>query len=228
MLPIIFEDNHIIAINKPAGMLSQADQTGDDSAIDYVKDYIKVRYKKPGDVYLGSIHRLDRPTSGAIMFARTSKALTRMHELIRKRKVEKTYLCITDSRPPQPEGELVHYLRKNQNANYVTVYSKEVEYSKKAKLHYRMIAHLDGRSLLEVELETGRPHQIRAQLSHIGCPIVGDTKYGGMETNYKGEICLHSFRLHFTHPVRKEPVTIKADVPASYEWKTFKDFVPLK
>lgn len=228
MLPIIFEDNHLIAINKPSGMLSQGDQTGDDSAIDYVKDYIKVRYKKPGDVYLGSIHRLDRPTSGAIIFARTSKALTRMNELIRQRKIDKKYLCITDSRPPQPEGELVHFLRKNNNANYVTVYPKEVEYSKKAKLHYRMIAHLDGRSLVEVTLETGRPHQIRAQLSHIGCPLVGDTKYGGMETNYKGEICLHSFQLKFIHPVRKEPVVIRADVPATHEWKKFKDFVPLQ
>lgn len=223
MLQVIHEDNHLIAVNKPVGYLSQGDNTGDLTIMDYVKEYIKLRYNKPGDVFLGNIHRLDRPTSGAILFARTSKALTRMNALVKARKFNKTYLCITSTRPPQPSEKLVHYLVKNTNANYVTVYEKPVERSKKAILTYHLLAQIDGKFLLKIELETGRPHQIRAQMSHIGSPLVGDTKYGGMKWRI-GEICLHSWKIDFIHPVKKEPVEIEASTPDDHIWNSFRQF----
>lgn len=223
MLQVIHEDNHLIAVNKPVGYLSQGDNTGDLTIMDYVKEYIKLRYNKPGDVFLGNIHRLDRPTSGAILFARTSKALTRMNALIKDRKFNKTYLCITSTRPPQPRERLVHHLVKNTNANYVTVYDKSVDRSKKAILTYQLLAQIDGKFLIQIDLETGRPHQIRAQMSHIGSPLVGDTKYGGMKWKV-GEICLHSWKIGFIHPVKKEAVEIIASTPDDHIWNLFRHF----
>lgn len=224
MINVIHEDNHLIAVNKSSGMLSQGDDTGDVTIMDYVKQYIKLRYDKKGDVFLGSFHRLDRPTSGVLVFARTSKALTRMNEVVKKKKFRKTYYCVTSQRPPQPADRLVHHLVKNQTANFVTVYETPRKFSKEAILSYELVAQIDGKFLLKIDLETGRSHQIRSQLSYIGCPIVGDTKYNGM-VHTRGAICLHSSSVSFIHPVKKEPVILKADPPEDRMWQLFRGFL---
>ena len=224
-MKVLFEDNHLIAVNKPCGILSQGDSTGDETMIDEVKVYIKEKYKKPGDVFLGSIHRIDRVTSGILIFARTTKALVRMNELVKARKISKKYLAVLDERPMEPSGKLVNYLRKNQKANYVVVVEEEKEGAKKAVLNYELIAELDGRYLVSIELETGRPHQIRAQFSYIGCPVSGDTKYrGSQHAELKGGIYLHSHQLGFLHPVKKEQINIKVSPPNIGLWKAFKAF----
>ena len=195
-LQVIYEDNHLLAVNKPAGVLVQGDITEDKPLSEYVKEFIKVRYNKPGDVFLGVIHRLDRPVSGVVVFARTSKALSRMNKMFQDRQVVKTYLAITRQRPDPLHGKLMHYLAKDREKNIVRAYDKlskraETAGVKKAVLDYEMIGELNGYVLLKIKPQTGRPHQIRVQLASIGCPIVGDLKYGYREANRDASICLH-------------------------------------
>lgn len=220
-LQVIYEDNHLIAVNKPAGILVQGDETEDTPLVDYVKDYIKFRYKKPGDVFLGVVHRLDRPVSGAVIFARTSKALIRMNELFKERKVEKRYWAITENRPFPEYGHLTHYILKDQERNVSRALDQMSNRSKDAKksdLDYELIGNLEARYLLLVKPITGRPHQIRVQLSKIGCPIVGDVKYGYSQANQDGSIYLHCRSMSFVHPVQQTPVTITADAPNERMW----------
>ena len=221
---IIYEDNHLIAVNKPAGWLVQGDETGDLPLSEWVKGYIKQRYKKPGDVFLGVIHRLDRPVSGVVVFARTSKALTRMNKLFQNREVKKTYLAITKERPNPLSGQLTHYILKDRARNVAKAYEKvgnRTKEAKKSELDYEMVAEIDNHHLIRVNPITGRPHQIRVQLSMIDCPIVGDLKYGFRQPNHDGSICLHCRNISFIHPVKKEQVTIQADLPESIYWKPF-------
>lgn len=208
---ILYEDNHLIAVNKPAGALVQGDITGDKTLSDWIKSYIKKTANKPGNVYLGVIHRLDRPTSGVVVFAKTSKALTRMNALFKARATQKTYWAIVKNTPPKPEGTLTHYLIRNQNKNKSFAYDTESKNSKKAVLKYRTAQQLNNYYLLEIELLTGRHHQIRTQLSAIDCPIKGDLKYGAERSNPDGSIHLHARSLAFTHPVTKAPVELIAD-----------------
>lgn len=221
-LSVIFEDNHLIAINKPAGALVHGDETGDEPLVDAVKNYIKVRYKKPGDVFLGVIHRLDRPVSGVVIFARTSKALVRMNKMLQEKKISKKYLAILSDRPEEITGTLTHYLSKDETKNIVKAYASKKPNSKIATLNYQQKGELDGKILLEVEPLTGRPHQIRVQLSKIGCPIIGDLKYGATYPLQDKSIALHCQEMSFLHPVGNEPVIIKADVPQIFPWTTFR------
>lgn len=223
-IKVLFEDNHLIAVNKPAGMLVQGDKTGDSTLGDWVKKYIKDKYKKPGDVFLGVIHRLDRPVSGVVIFARTSKALTRMNELFRERKIEKTYLAITQSELPELKGDLVHFLLKDTTKNKTKAYdrmSSRAAKAKRAELSYKMTGKVANHNLYEIKLKTGRPHQIRVQLAKMGSPIRGDVKYGSDQGNQDGSIHLHSRSLSFIHPVKKEPVHITAAIPNEQVWRTF-------
>lgn len=223
MIEILFEDNHLIAVNKKPSDLSQGDDTGDAALDSEVRKYIARKYNKPGDVFLGLVHRLDRPVGGVILFARTSKALARMNEVFRSRDVKKLYLAIVGERPPEVEGELTHYLKKNEAQNKTYVYDNEVKGSKKASLSYRITGRSDRYYLLEVELHSGRHHQIRAQLAKIGCPIKGDLKYGYPRSNDDGSICLFAQSLEFIHPVKKEKIVIKAPKPQGDVWKFFRD-----
>jgi len=225
-LQVLHEDNHLIAVNKPAGILTQGDDTGDLPLGEYVKEYIKFRYKKPGDVFLGVIHRLDRPVSGAMVFARTSKALSRMNQLFKDREVQKTYFAITRERPSPILGSLTHYIGKDRKRNVAKAFAKMSNQArdlkaKKSSLDYELIGEVDNRCLLRVKPHTGRPHQIRVQLAEIGCPIVGDVKYGYDQPNHDGSIHLHCRSLSFIHPVKKQPVTIVADPPEELLWRTF-------
>jgi 23S rRNA pseudouridine1911/1915/1917 synthase len=220
-LQVIYEDNHLIAVNKPAGILVQDDDTEDTPLVDYVKDYIKFRYKKPGDVFLGVVHRLDRPVSGAVIFARTSKALIRMNELFKERKVGKNYWAVTERRPSPEVGHLTHYILKDHEKNMSKALDQMSNRSKDAKksdLDYELIGALEGKHLLLVKPITGRPHQIRVQLSKIGCPIVGDLKYGYAQPNNDGSIYLHCRSMVFQHPVTKELVSVVADAPHERLW----------
>jgi len=222
-LQVLFEDNHLIAVNKPPGILVQADATEDKPLSEYVKQYIADRYDKPGAVFLGTIHRLDRPVSGVVIYARTSKALARMNQLFQDRAIEKTYWAITEERPDPLQAKLVHYIDKDRSRNVAHAHLKKRSKSgKKSELAYEMIAEIGNHHLLEVKPKTGRPHQIRVQLSHIGCPIRGDLKYGAPIANPDGSIHLHCRSLSFVHPVRKTPVTIKANPLVKDEvWKMF-------
>jgi 23S rRNA pseudouridine1911/1915/1917 synthase len=220
-LQVIYEDNHLIAVNKEAGVLVQGDETEDKPLSDYVKGYIKHRYKKPGDVFLGVVHRLDRPVSGAVIFARTSKALARMNELFKERKIEKRYWAITDERPSPIQGHLTHYILKDSEKNISKALDQMSNRSKDAKksdLDYEMIGELEGKHLLLVKPITGRPHQIRVQLSKMGWPIIGDLKYGYPHANRDGSIYLHCRSMSFMHPVKNEPVTIIAEPPQDQFW----------
>lgn len=216
---ILYEDNHLIIINKLPGELSQGDQTGDESLLDTIKELIRIRDKKPGNVFLGLIHRLDRPTSGVLVFAKTTKALSRMNELFKTREVKKIYWAIVEGHSEIKTERLEHYLRKNPKNNKVTVYSKPTPDSKKAVLEYRVLGNLDNYSLFEVELHTGRSHQIRSQLSFIGYPIKGDLKYGAKRSNPDGGISLHSRMIRFVHPIKKEEITITAPPLDDSLWK---------
>ncbi|MEY3051189.1 MAG: hypothetical protein RLY31_974 [Bacteroidota bacterium] len=224
-MEILFEDNHLIAVNKPAGLLVQGDQTGDAPIGDYVKLYIKDRYAKPGDVFLGVIHRLDRPASGVTVFARTSKSLERMNRLFAERQIRKTYLAIVGRRPDELSGSLTHYILKDPSKNIVKAFdqpSNRAKDARKAELSYQLVGEIGQFFLLEIELHTGRPHQIRAQLAKIGCPIRGDVKYGYPKPNSDGSINLHCQSLSFLHPVKKEPVTIEGDPPREQAWNLFR------
>ena len=224
MLQIIYEDNHLIAVNKPPGVLVHEDETGDKPLSEYVKEYIKIRYDKPGDVFLGVIHRLDRPVSGVVVFARTSKGLERMNRLFHDRKVEKVYWAITANRPNPLAGHLAHYIQKDREKNIAKAYDQLSNRTKDAKLSeldYELVGALNNYCKIEVHPHTGRPHQIRVQLARIGCPIVGDLKYGFSKANPDGNIYLHCRQLSFEHPVKNEPVTIIADPPHDQVWDLF-------
>ncbi len=213
-MQVIYEDNHIIAINKACGEIVQGDKTGDTHLIDKVKAYIKKKYNKPGDVYLGSPHRLDRPTSGVIIFARTSKALTRLNTMFQdKDEIKKTYWAVVDKLPEEEEATLEHYLWKDEGKNKSFATPKPKKGAKLCKLSYKHRASLNRFHLLEVSLQTGRHHQIRVQLSKIGCHIKGDLKYGAARSNENGGIHLHARKLEFIHPVKKEPIKIVANPP---------------
>ena len=218
-LQILHEDNHIIVINKRVGDIVQGDKTGDKPLSDVVKEYIKEKYKKPGDVFLGVIHRLDRPTTGIIVFAKTSKALTRLNESFKNRETQKTYWAIVKNCPPKEKDTLIHFLKRNPKNNTSKAHTKEVPESKKASLDYTIIKKLDNYYALEINLHTGRHHQIRAQLAAIGCPIKGDLKYGFDRSNSDGGIHLHARKLVFIHPVTKEKLTLNAHVPKDVIWE---------
>ncbi len=215
---MLHEDNHIIVVNKRVGDIVQGDKTGDKPLSDVVKEYIKVKYNKPGEVFLGVVHRLDRPTTGIVVFARTSKALTRMNELFSNRETQKTYWAIVKNKPLNTEDKLVHYLKRNEKNNTSKAHLKEVPDSKLASLDYKIIATLQNYFALEIKLHTGRHHQIRAQLSAIGSPIKGDLKYGFDRSNPDGGIHLHARKLVFVHPVSKENLEIIAPTPNDVIW----------
>ena len=217
-LQVLYEDNHLLAVNKRAGDIVQGDQTGDTPLSEIAKLYIKEKYGKPGVVFLGLVHRLDRPTTGILVLARTSKALERMNALFASRETRKTYWAVVNEPPPEPEARLVHYMQRNAKQNKSYAYPADAPGRKKAALRYRLLKELDRYYLLEIELETGRHHQIRAQLAAIGCTIRGDLKYGAPRSNPDGGIHLHARSLEFVHPVRKEPVHIVADPPEDPVW----------
>lgn len=218
---VVYEDNHLIIVNKPAGLLVQGDETGDTPLSDYVKSYIKEQYNKPGNVFLGTIHRIDRPVSGLVMFARTSKALERMNEMLRKHKIQKQYWAVVAQRPPKKRARLVNWLIKDSTRNQVRVYDQAHPEALKAETSYRLVGQLNRYYLLEVEPHTGRPHQIRAQLAHIGCPIRGDVKYGYPTPNPDQSINLHARRLYFVHPVKQSPLVCVATLPQNPFWEEF-------
>ena len=222
-LQILYEDNHLIVVNKRVGDIAQGDNSGDKPLPDIVKNYLKEKYNKPGEVFLGVVHRLDRPTTGIVVFAKTSKALTRMNDLFSSRETQKTYVAVVKNKPPKEEDTLVHFIKRNQQNNTSKAHIKEVPDSKKASLHYKIIAALDNYFALEIELYTGRHHQIRAQLQAIGCSIKGDLKYGFDRSNPDGGIHLHARKLGFIHPVSKEAIAIKAPVPADAIWKSIEN-----
>lgn len=217
-LSVIFEDNHLIIVNKQSGDIVQGDKTGDTPLSDVVKEYIKIKYNKPGNVFLGVVHRLDRPTTGIVVFAKTSKSLERFNKMLRDKKVNKTYWAIVKNLPKKLEDTLIGYLLKNPKNNKSTSFSSEKKDSKKAILHYKVIQSLNNYHLLEVDLETGRHHQIRCQLASIGCPIKGDLKYGFDRSNKDGSIHLHARKIEFTHPVTKEEISLVAPTPQDPIW----------
>lgn len=217
-LQILHEDNHIIVVNKRVGDIVQGDKTGDKPLSDVVKEYIKDKYNKPGEVFLGVVHRLDRPTTGIVVFARTSKALTRLNELFKNRETQKTYWAIVKNKPPKPEDKLIHFLKRNEKNNTSKAHINEVPESKIASLDYKIIKELNNYFALEIDLHTGRHHQIRAQLSVIGSPIKGDLKYGFDQSNPDSGIHLHARKLVFIHPVTKENIEIVAPVPNDVIW----------
>jgi len=220
-LQVLYEDNHLLVINKSAGILVQGDATGDTPLVDLGKEYIKVKYQKPGEVFLGVVHRLDRPVSGVVVFARTSKALERMNALFRERETLKTYWALVHAIPPKPAGTLVHWLVKDEKKNKTTAYTRENPQGQRSELSYKIIGENAGFYLLEVKPVTGRPHQIRVQLASMGCPIVGDVKYGYEKPLPDASIGLHARQLQFVHPVKKEPLNISAPLPKNDVWKPF-------
>lgn len=220
-MTVVYEDNHIIVVNKTSSEIVQGDKTGDTPLSETVKSYLKEKYNKPGNVFIGVTHRLDRPVSGLVVFAKTGKALARLNEMFRNGDVKKTYWAIVKECPKETEGELVHYLVRNEKQNKSYAYDKEVKNSKKAILHYKLIGHSQNYYLLGVDLKTGRHHQIRCQLAKMGCPIKGDLKYGAQRSNPDGSICLHARMVKFMHPVSKELIELTAPVPAGNLWNGF-------
>lgn len=220
-MTVVYEDNHIVVVNKTSSEIVQGDKTGDTPLSEMVKQYLKEKYNKPGNVFIGVTHRLDRPVSGLVVFAKTSKALPRLNEMFRNGEVKKTYWAIVKECPKETEGELVHYLVRNEKQNKSYAYDKEVKNSKKAVLHYKLIGYSQNYYLLEVDLKTGRHHQIRCQLAKMGCPIKGDLKYGSPRSNPDGSICLHARTVQFVHPVSKEMIRLTAPVPEGNLWNGF-------
>jgi 23S rRNA pseudouridine1911/1915/1917 synthase len=222
-MTVLHEDNHLIIVNKRAGEIVQGDKTGDTPLSEIVKAWIKEKYQKPGNVYLGVVHRLDRPVSGVVLFAKTSKALPRLNAMFAEHnKVQKTYWAIVQNRPQKAEGTLTHWLTRHEKTNTARAYDKEVPNSKKAVLDYKLIASSERYHLLEVHLHTGRHHQIRCQLAKMGCPIKGDLKYGSPRSNPDGSISLHARKLTFEHPVSHEQISITAPVPNDRLWQEIK------
>lgn len=221
MVNVIYEDNHVIIVSKQSGEIVQGDKTGDKPLSETVKQYIKEAYAKPGDVFLGVVHRLDRPVFGLVLFARTSKALARMNTMFANGEVHKTYWAVVKDAPEQPEGTLTHWLVRNEKQNKSYAYDHEVLHSKKAVLDYRVIGRSDNYTLLEIDLKTGRHHQIRCQLAKIGCPIKGDLKYGAKRSNPDGSISLLSRTMQFIHPVSKKEIVVEAPLPDDNLWKSF-------
>ena len=220
-MQVVYEDNHIIIVNKQSGEIVQGDKTGDRPLSDIVKQYIKEKYQKPGEVFLGVVHRLDRPVSGLVVFARTSKALTRLNKMFAEGEVHKTYWAIVKNMPEQPEGTLTHWLVRNEKQNKSYAYTTEKPNAKKAILKYKVIGRSDNYTLLEVNLMTGRHHQIRCQLAAMGCPIKGDLKYGAPRSNPDGSISLMSRHVEFTHPVSKQQIAVEAPLPEDSLWQSF-------
>ncbi len=220
-LNVLYEDNHLIIINKKSGDIVQGDKTGDKPLGEFVKEYVKEKYQKPGAAFLGVVHRIDRPVSGIVVFARTSKALERMNELFREKKVQKTYWAVVKNKPTDDSGTLIHYLKKDEAKNKSKAFDKEVPGSLRSWLDYKVVAKSDKYFLLEINPHTGRHHQIRVQLATMGCPIKGDVKYGFDRTNDDGSIHLHARKIVFTHPVKKEEITVIAPVPDEKLWKFF-------
>ena len=218
-MEVIYEDNHLIAVNKTCREIVQGDKTGDTPLSEILKAWLKEKYAKPGNVFVGVAHRLDRPVSGLVLFAKTSKALARLNEMFRTGDIKKTYWAIVKNSPPTEEGTLEHWLVRNEKQNKSYAYTEEKPNSKKAILHYKLLARSDNYYLLEVDLKTGRHHQIRCQLAQMGCPIKGDLKYGSERSNKDGGISLHARKAQFIHPVSKEPVEIVASVPDDSLWK---------
>ena len=218
-MKVLYEDNHIIVVNKESGEIVQGDKTGDTPLSDIVKDYIKVKYQKPGNVFLGVVHRLDRPVSGAVVYARTSKALSRLNEMFRRGEVHKTYWAIVKNKPKADAATLVSWIVRNEKQNKSYAYDHEVKDSKKAVLDYRLIASGDTYHILEIRLHTGRHHQIRCQLAAMGCPIKGDLKYGSQRSNADGSISLLSRHTEFLHPVSKQLIAVDAPLPSDPLWK---------
>jgi 23S rRNA pseudouridine1911/1915/1917 synthase len=218
---ILFEDNHIIIVNKRVSDIVQGDKTGDVPLSEIVKNYIRIKYQKPGEAFLGVVHRLDRPVSGAVIFARTGKALTRLNNLVKNRQIQKTYWAVVKQKPPQSEGLLEQYLLRNEGKNKTYVYNHPVSNSQIASLHYKIISESEQYYLLEIQLFTGRHHQIRAQLAHLGCPIKGDLKYGFPRSNPDGSIHLHAVSLQFEHPVSHENIFIMCKPPEEPLWDFF-------
>ena len=224
-MTVVYEDNHIIIVNKTASEIVQGDKTGDTPLSETVKQYLKEKYHKPGNVFIGVVHRLDRPVSGLVVFAKTSKALARLNNMFRNNEVKKTYWAIVKDIPmQQPEGELIHYLTRNEKQNKSYASNNEKPGSKKAILHYRLIGKSKNYFLLEIDLKTGRHHQIRCQLAKTGCPIKGDLKYGSPRSNPDGSICLHARRVCFTHPVSGEQIEVEAPIPNNNLWNGFESF----
>ena len=222
-MDVVYEDNPLIIVNKSSSEIVQGDKTGDKPLAEMVKEYIKQKYHKPGNVFLGVVHRLDRPVSGLVVFARTSKALARLNEMFRTKEVHKTYWAIVGNCPPTEEGELVHWLVRNEKQNKSYAYDKEKPEAKKAILDYKLIGRSERYFLLEVDLKTGRHHQIRCQLAKMGCPIKGDLKYGSPRSNPDGSICLHARRVRFVHPVSKQEIDVTAPVPEGNLWHSFQN-----
>ena len=220
-ITVLYEDNHLIAVKKQSGDIIQSDSSGDRTLAEEVKAYIKRKYNKPGDVFLGIIHRIDRPVNGVVVFARTSKALIRMNELFRLKKVQKTYWAVVEEKPPLEEGHLVNWMKKNQQKNRSRSYDNEVKESKKAELTYLLIGRSKNYYYLKIKPLTGRHHQIRVQLSHIGCRIKGDVKYGAKRTNKDGSIHLLARSISFIHPIKKEKIEITANPPIDPLWNEF-------
>lgn len=217
-MTVLYEDNHLIIVNKAPGEIVQGDKTGDKPLLDIVKEYLKVKYNKPRNVFCGVTHRLDRPTSGVVVFAKTSKALSRLNEMFKNGEMHKTYWAIVKNHPPHPQGTLTHFLVKNERTNKSAAHDTEKPGTKKAVLHYKVVARSQNYFLLEVDLETGRHHQIRSQLSKIGCPIKGDLKYGAERSNPDGSISLHARHISFVHPVSKQKIDVTAPVPDDALW----------
>lgn len=220
-MEVVYEDNHLIIVSKATGEIVQGDKTGDTPLSETVKQYIKEAYAKPGNVFLGVVHRLDRPVSGLVLFARTSKALPRLNKMFAGSEVHKTYWAIVKERPPKESDTLTHWIVRNEKQNKSYAYDREVPNSKKAVLDYKVIARSDNYYLLEVNLHTGRHHQIRCQLAKIGCPIKGDLKYGSKRSNPDGSISLLSRRMEFVHPVSKKEIAVEAPLPNDNLWKSF-------
>lgn len=218
---VLYEDNHIIVINKAAGEIVQGDKTGDKSLCDTMKLYIKEKYAKPGNVFIGLPHRLDRPVSGIVVFAKTSKALERLNRMFSEGSVKKIYWAMTKEKPQQPEADIDSWILRNEKMNKSFSYPKEVKGAKRALLHYRQIDASQNYNLIEVELKTGRHHQIRCQLASIGCPIKGDLKYGAKRSNPDGSISLHARHIEFIHPVSKELIAVTAPLPDDKLWQSF-------